>query len=242
MLKRLFGFLIGLIFPPACQACRISLPWEDLSGVCAKCESQIKWLAPPHCARCGRTLKRSKHSSCETCAASKDPLYFDRVFACAAYQGTTREILHRYKFGPREALGHFLSEHMRNFADHYLKKEDFDAVMCVPLDPKRHSSRGFNQSLRLSQKLSKAMKLEEISSVVARKSSPSCQSSLSKIERKANVRDCFFVKNPKALARFKRVLLVDDILTSGQTLSECSRTLKNGGVRSVTALAFARGI
>ncbi len=233
---------MGLLFPPECQVCRSMLPLRDSSGVCPKCESQIQWIKPPHCAGCGRTLKNLKRALCGICESESEPLNFDRAYACAAYQGPAREILHRYKFDRRIFLGNFLSNRILAFADKYLKKQDFDAVMAVPLDPKRHLSRGFNQSSLLSQKLSKAMKLKEISKLVARKSSSSCQSLLSRQERKANLRDCFFVTDKRSLARFKRILLVDDIMTSGQTFSECAKTLKKNGARSVTAFAFARGI
>ncbi len=151
-------------------------------------------------------------------------------------------MLHRYKFGRKTVLKRFLTRHLLDFAEKNLKKEDFDAVLAVPLDPAGHYSRGFNQSRALSSALGKRLKLRDLSRAVGRKRGHSRQSLLAKKERRINVRGAFFLKDKAAFSRFKRVLLVDDILTSGQTLSECAKTLKNAGADSVTALAFARAL
>lgn len=240
MLLKLRDFFIGLIFPPHCQACRKALSFSSAEGLCPSCISCIRWIKGPHCVTCGRTLTLTAEGRCELCRHEGITAHFDRAYVCAAYEGPIREILHRYKFNRKTAVERFISKRLIDFAGRHLHPQDFDAVMAVPLDPVRHFFRGFNQSARLSKTVGRSLKLKEISSLAGRKTSRSCQSLLSKKDRASNVRDVFYLKDPSKFGRFKRILLVDDILTSGRTLSECARALKDAGAGSVTALAFAR--
>ena len=240
MLKRLGASLLGLLLPPRCQACQADLHLSNMMGICASCEARIRWIASPHCQTCGRTLTYTTEGRCELCRSSGETFHFDRAYACAAYEGPLRDILRRYKFGRKKALERFIGSRLVDFATQHFKHSDFDAVMAVPLDPARQFARGFNQSLQLSRMISSAMKLKDISSLAARKKSASCQSLLPKRERKINIQNMFYLRNSDAFKKFKSILLVDDILTSGQTLSECARVLKEAGAYCVTVLAFAR--
>ena len=240
MLHKVFVFLLNVCFPPRCQACRSILPFSNTASVCEPCVSRIRWIEPPHCVACGRSL--GVLGICPACPRGGEKFHFDRALACAAFEGPVREMLHRYKFNRKTVLKSFLTQRLLEFASKNLKKEDFDAVLAVPLDPAGHDSRGFNQSRVLSDALGKKMALKDLSSALGRKKSLSHQSLLAKTARKTNVRGAFFLKDKTAFRRFKRVLLVDDILTSGQTLSECAKTLKESGAQSVTALAFARAL
>lgn len=240
MLHRTCRFLLNVLFPQRCQACRSSLPFSSSAPVCQKCDARIRWIAPPHCVTCGRTLGLA--GLCAACVANPEKFHFDRALACVAYEGPIRKILHRYKFGRKIVLNGFLAERLLRFTERHLKESEFDAVAAVPLDPERRNQRGFNQSRILSAALSEKMKLKDLSPVLGRKKSVSAQALLAKRQRRTNVRGAFFLKDSEPFSRFKRVLLVDDILTSGQTLSECAKTIKAAGAESVTALAFARAL
>lgn len=238
MLNRVFSFLLNVFFPPRCQACRSMLPFSSAVAVCDSCVRRIRWIEPPYCVACGRSLRLS--GICPACPRGGEKFHFDMALACVAYEGPVRNILRRYKFGRKTVLNGFLTRYWLNFASRNLNKNDFDAVVAVPLDPERQDQRGFNQSRIFCAALVKTMALKDLSWALARKKSASAQSLLAKRDRKTNVRGAFFLKDQTPFSRFKRVLLVDDILTSGQTLSECAKTLKGAGVESVTALAFAR--
>ena len=115
-----------------------------------------------------------------------------------------------------------------------------DGVAAVPLDLEKKRSRGFNQSELLSAQIALELKVPDVSKELTRKKSESPQALLAKTDRKINVRDRFAVKNTGSF-RAIRVLLIDDILTTGHTTSECAKTLKNAGAASVTVMACARG-
>ena len=130
---------------------------------------------------------------------------------------------------------------MVDFIAVHLDSKEFDAITAVPLDPDKKMERGFNQSELLSKPLAKQLGLPDLSKDLTRVASSRPQFVLKKTDRERNVRGCFSVKNP-SLFFSKRVLLIDDILTTGQTVSECARVLKDAGTQSVTVLALARGL
>lgn len=238
MLKHLVESVLSLVFPAPCEICGAARTSLGTPGVCEKCFTEIRLIEPPHCARCGRTLKTSS-GRCGECGS--ESFHFDRAFACTWYDGPIQKLLHLYKFGRRKSLRRFLTALMRQFIEHHVNPADFDAVIAVPLDRARKNSRGFNQSELLSKTLAGAFKKKHLHhSVLRRRRAPTPQSSLTKAGRRENVRDAFSVRKTGAV-QSQKLLLVDDILTTGQTASECARALKQAGARSVTVLAFARG-
>lgn len=230
--------LLSLAFPVVCEICGESAPVCPPTGVCESCESGIQWIPGPHCVSCGRTLK-AEMKACAECSGKV--FYFDRAFACARYQDGIKELLHAYKFNGQKHLKRFFIETMRQFIITHLKEFTFDAVVAVPLDTVQERKRGFNQSSLLSAGLSAFLRVPDLSRFLRRKYSHEPQHRMGKFERERNVRDCFHVSDAEKFVS-KNILLIDDILTTGQTVSECARALKQSGAREVTALACARGI
>ncbi|MGH7197655.1 MAG: ComF family protein [Candidatus Omnitrophota bacterium] len=152
-----------------------------------------------------------------------------------------KELLHAYKFGGRKYLAHFFVKLMTRFAKNYLNTADHDAVLPIPLDAEKRRERGFNQSELISAALSRSLGLPHLSGGLRRMKSFSSQSLLPKEDRRSNIAGCFSVNEGFAVKN-KRLLLVDDILTTGYTASEAARALKEAGAGAVTVLACARGI
>ncbi len=236
MLTSILRASSALLFPPACEICSVPLGLQR-QALCQSCESKIRVLQAPFCVSCGRNCL-AENKTCGNCAGD---FYFDRVFAYAYYEGVMREILHHYKFNEKKYVAEYLSEKMISFFKAHLKVNDFDAVLAVPLDPFGHNKRGFNQSALLTRRISKALSLEDRSYVLRRKRPLSPQFLMNKSERKENVRGQFWIAAPESV-RKARCLVVDDILTTGETLSECARVLKEAGAISVTGLTASRGL
>lgn len=239
MLTQIKETALSLLFPPVCRTCAATLPLSSGAGVCPKCASEIKPLRAPHCRTCGRTVSQAGN----ICSECKDrTFHFDAAYAAAVYEGPMKDILQVYKFEKQRSLRNFLTDLLRAFFEKHLADMRFDAVAAVPLDSKRSLERGFNQSALLSKALSKKIGLPEMSGKIKRKPSAIPQSLLGKTERKENVKNAFYVSHGGAFKGLN-ILLVDDILTTGQTASECARILKKDGeARSVTVLACARGV
>lgn len=239
MLRPLFHKILELVFPVQCEACGVKLSWAS-PGVCSSCQSQLKPIPPPHCPFCGRSIPPALAGAktCGHCGAT--PLHFDRAFACTLYEGRMKELLRAYKFDNRKFLSGFFSQIMERFIQTHLETPDFDAIAAIPLDSQKKQRRGFNQSGLLAKRLAKRFGWQNVSKILWRSKSDAPQSLLTKKDRPQNVRGRFHARRD-GLLKNKHILLVDDILTTGHTASECAKALKGAGARVVTVLALARG-
>jgi ComF family protein len=158
------------------------------------------------------------------------------------YEGHAKELLHAYKFGRRKYLKSFFGGLLAEFVRKNIPADSYDCVVALPLDRERVRERGFNQSALLAENLSGCLEAPYFADLVSRRRSAFAQSSLKKEQRKENVRGRFQLRSNHKNIYGKKVLLIDDILTTGQTASECAKIIKSGGARSVTVLAVARGV
>ncbi len=237
MLNRIRSLADTLIFPRSCEICSSVLPASN-PGLCRACESNLRWIRAPHCVACGRTVT-AENQRCAECAS--EHFHFDRAYACVYYEEPVKKLLHLYKFGGRKVLKNFFSGVMDCFIREHFRHMLFDVVVSVPLDKKKERERGFNQSRLLSAHVSRQLGLTEATDKLRRRETTAPQSRLGKAERRRNVKGCFEVLD-LGFFRLKKILLVDDILTTGQTASECAHALKNAGAAWITALACARGV
>ncbi len=229
---------ISLVFPPQCEICERGLEFSTAVGICENCHSEIKFIPAPHCLSCGRTVKNGT-DRCGRCF--HESYHFDRAYACAFYEGNVRELLHVYKFGGRKYLKHFFAETMARFAYQHLDTASFHSIVAVPMDRGKENERGFNQSKKISGEIAGKLGIPDDSKKLRRVKPNSTQHFLAKEDRKRNAKGAFRVTQ-KDFFKPKNVLLIDDILTTGQTASECAKVLKSAGASSVTVLACARGI
>ena len=224
----------SLIFPVQCETCHTPLAPLPPSGVCADCLSEIRLFKPPFCPRCGRTAS-TESGTCGFCAQEK--FHFDRAYACASYEGKMKVLLGRYKFEGRKYLRHFFSRLLTEFFEAHLLRETLSLIAAAPPDAGRHNERGFDQTALLAQALGQRTGIRFSHDLLRRDLSGSPQSLLGRSGRRANVRGLF---RAEADLRGENILLLDDILTTGQTASECARILKEKGAGRVVLLACAR--
>ena len=218
---------LGAFFPRTCEICKKPPSSRHAGALCDFCARTIRFLDEP---------LREK-----TFDEAGETFEFDRALACTAYEGSMRELIHKYKFQNKKHLASFFSELMLDFLRTLPQPVFFDAVCAVPLEWARFKERGFNQSELLARSLAKFLNIPHLSNALKRKESPSPQSRLNKTARKINVKNRFRVSD-KEIFKDRHVLLVDDILTTGHTASECAKVLKSAGAQSVTVLALSRGI
>lgn len=239
MLNRLYETALSWVFPVLCELCEAPLSPYPPSGVCTSCEAQIHWIRPPVCVSCGRGV----HEGVLTCArCAHEHFHFDRAFACAIYEGKIKELLHRFKFNERKYLKNFLGSRMAALLRGNLAEGRFDTVIPVPMDNQKRNERGFNQSELLSRRVAQELELPHDPRRLRRTAGSRPQHFLTKKDRERNARGAFTARANGNSLDGKNVLLVDDILTTGQTASECARALKEAGAASVTVLALARGV
>lgn len=224
------------LFPHECDACGRSLSDRAASGLCPDCARQVVWLEPPQCPRCAWPLAET--GTCARCA--RGLLHVDAALAVAAYAGPMKKLLHAYKFGGRRYLASLLSREVWDRLRGPLTAGRWDAVAAVPLESGRLARRGFNQSRLVARRLGRRLGLPDWSSRLRRRPGGRAQAGLDRHARESNVSGRFVLG--RAVRAGARVLLVDDVFTTGRTASECARVLKDGGASHVTVLALARGL
>ncbi len=216
-----------MLFPPRCVSCR-----ELGSLLCAKCREKFELVEPPLCPHCGRP--RSNGRLCPLC--QRDPLQIDGVRSVAYFDGTLREAIHHFKYYNRQALAIPLGKLMGN----YWEKSPLPAeiIVPVPLHPHRLRERGYNQAALLARELGQSTGLPVAENGLVRMRATRPQVELNAQERKENVSDAFHCSSTEL--KGKRVLLIDDVCTTGATLEACSIALRQVGARSVWGFTLAR--
>lgn len=207
--------LLDLLYPPRCPFCHRA--WEE-EAVCPDCQETLAWLTGT------RAERRIEHI--KLCASALD--YHDQ---------RVRQCVRRYKFSRRQGYARILGPLTAQCArDHFT--ESFDLISWPPLSPKKLRRRGFDQAQLLARAVAQDRGMSE--TALFRKSNRAGQQSLlsSHAARRANVLGAFSLLQPERVAG-KRILLVDDVVTSGSTLSECARLLLTAGASGVWAVTLA---
>jgi ComF family protein len=232
---------LNLLYPAACPACGCATGRVEF---CARCRGAITTPTSPLCPTCGdpfRTAGDTNHP-CGRCLSR--PPRFRRARACAVYHagetaGALAPVLQRYKYNRDISLAHPLGALMAERCP--LPLAEYDVIMPVPLHVARLRWRGFNQAQFLCQAIARprALPIDALSVERVRATRPQVQ--LNEADRRRNVAGAFRVSRPDKV-RGRRVLLVDDVLTTGATVDECSRSLLRAGAQSVDALVLARAV
>lgn len=216
--------------------CKASV--ESHGTLCAKCWKSFNWISNPKCFRCGypfpADLDLGPTPMCPHCAAGECDLDFIRS-ACV-YDDVSKNIMLPFKHASQLQYQTLMSRAMINaLRDLNL---DVDIVMPVPLAWKRLFKRGFNQAVLLARPIAKYYNADLDVGSVTRKYKPDMGHKTSK-QRRENVRGVFKIVNKNSI-KDKKILLVDDVMTSGATFYELNRVLRNAGVSAVYAVSFCR--
>ncbi len=193
----------------------------------------VERIRPPLCPQCGRPQKHQR--LCHLC--QETPLTIDGIRSVAYFGGNLRQAIHRFKYDGIQALAGPLAQFLAEYqADHQLPA---DVIVPVPLHPDREAERGYNQAALLSRALASRLELPTIETALARVRATIPQVTLNALQRRSNVAGAFRARNMHVAGQ--RVLLIDDVCTTGATMDACAQALKAEGVQSVWGLALARG-
>lgn len=223
---------LDLLLPPRCPACGVVTASPD--AFCASCFGQVRWLDASQCARCGEA-EADRHPACARC---REPApAFAAARAAAAYDGPARTVVLRFKHGDATGLAAALAARMARLAPDWLRP---DALLVpVPLHRWRLWRRGYNQAALLATALARATGAATVPDALARTRATALSAGMDRADRAANVAGAIACARPAAVAG-RRVVLVDDVITSGATMDACARSLADAGAQQVVALAFAR--
>jgi len=233
--------ILDIIYPKACVGCDAALSKEERS-LCWDCSCSMVLLKEPRCRCCGLSVQGKVPADFRCYACIKEVRFFTVARSCYVFEGVMRDMVMRFKYEPalwlRDELVQIL---LRAYGIHYEEKAGFDGVLSVPLHKSRFKERGFNQSAILAKGLAENLGLSNINAGLQRVKATYTQTYLSAGQRKSNVRKAFAVRDVKGV-RDKKLLLIDDVMTTGATVNECARVLLEAGASSVSVLTLARGL
>ncbi|MFC2058995.1 ComF family protein [Chloroflexota bacterium] len=227
LLPELKGALLDLLFPLHCLGCG-----AEGSLLCSSCSQALPRVGMPYCQHCGVSIEQG--DLCTLCGSS--PPAIDGMRSLFVFEGTIREAIHHFKYKRLKALAVPLGELLAEYI--YSYPLDMDLLMAVPLHPKRLRERGFNQAALLAQELGKLSSIPVADNLLLRLRDTAPQArALSSDQRSSNVQTAFGCRQR---IDGVRVLLIDDVCTTGATLDACAVALKDAGACFVWGLTLAR--
>ena len=233
---RLLSATADILVPPLCLACRAPLASHE--ALCVACWSNVDFIRPPICDRLGVPMPFGGDGRLVSAAALADPPAYDRARAVARYAGVMRDLVHDFKFNDRQDARRLMARWLADAGRELLGEADL--VVPIPLARLRLLSRRFNQSAMLAQEVCRLSGCAFDPLALVRVRSTRRQVGLSRSERRDNVRGAFAVPPRRRDAiEGRKIVVIDDIITTGATADAASRVLKRAGASRVDVLALA---
>jgi competence protein ComFC len=239
----IFEPLLRMIFPRVCEICSEREAGPSEGFICEHCRKHpraIKRVRAPICKICGLWYEGAitTEFKCRNCFDLE--LEFTCARAAVQYAGLVKEVIHRFKYGRNEWFEPFLAELLIESAVPELRLEPVDLIAPIPLHPKKQRARGFNQAERFASRLSAVLEIAFDTTLLERVRDTDPQAGLDRDDRIANVKNAFHYVGEQKL-KGQRVLLIDDVLTTGVTASSCAKELLKNGAGEVRVWTVARG-
>lgn len=235
--RQLAGLTLDAALPPLCPSCRDLV--ADHGALCPTCWGKLSFITRPYCERLGIPFAFDPGPGILSLEAIADPPAYGRARAAVRYDDVARTLVHAFKYGDRIDLAPTMGRWMAHAGRELLA--DADALIPVPLHWRRQWTRHFNQAVALARAISEASGVPVIDDALRRVRSTRQQVGLTQSERAANVQGAFGLSvEGRAAVRGKRLILIDDVLTSGATVDTCARLLLRSGALNVDVLVFAR--
>lgn len=236
--------LFSLFFPPRCVVCDARLYNND-EVICDDCRKDIQFIDLPDCPICGAGAGKMPHhkgkpdfKQCPTCPSRKRPVYFDRCYSAVYYNDTAADIVKQLKYNRYFIVATLMARLMYIRMQNDFPSIPLDAIIPVPLHPRRLIRRGYNQAEMIAQELSRIINVAVAPEILMRSKFTRKQTDLSDEDRYFNVRQAFLVREP-SLIQTKTFILLDDVYTTGSTLNAAAEPLKRAGAAHVLAFTFA---
>ena len=241
---RVWDSFLALFFPDVCQICRREKATARESYLCHPCRSGvtgIRPVEPPFCNCCGLPFDGAITVEFECANCREQELHFRSARAAVEFSGVVKEAIHRYKYNHAMWFEPLLAGLLVDAAKPSLTSDQWDYIVPIPLHWRRLHTRTFNQSARISRQLSRATAIPLHLKLLKRTQPTHTQTRLSREERTENVKRAFsFISRERIDG--SRIILVDDVLTTGATASACAKLLKQNGAELVDVWTVARGI
>ncbi len=232
--KNMLNNFLNILFPETCPVCQGPAKEHAIAPICAHCWQAVSPYEGPACARCGKPLVSDVSTTCGECL--QDEPAFTSAWSFGLYEGALKKAINLLKYHNVKRLSKPLSDIIIP-----VKTPAVDAVVPVPLYEKRLRQREYNQSALLAKYLAESLGVAVMLNCLVKVRDTVPQVGLRSRERRRNLKNAFIVKQ-RELVEGKNIMLVDDVVTTGATVRECSRVLKKAGVENIYVVTLAHGM
>ena len=235
-MKFIKNIILDILFPRTCPIC-FKIIAEKKSNICSKCQEQIVYIKEPICKKCGKQLYNQEQEHCYDC--TKHEHRYDRGYSCFAYTGKIKASIYQYKYKNKREYADFYIEEMIKIRGNEIRMWNVDTIIPIPLHKRRKRKRGYNQSEIIAKGIGKYLNVKVDTSYVLRTKYTNPLKELNNKERITHLKGAFSIGNKKS--EIKKVLLIDDIYTTGSTINEIADLLKKVGIEKVYVLTICIG-
>lgn len=232
--------IVDLLYPRRCPVCQNIVKKNPKNPlICPECEKKLPYVPEPRCMKCGKPIEQEEQEYCSDC--KRIPKHFEQGFPLFQYVSPIKEGVTAFKYHNRREYADFYSEEIwKRFGTEFLSLQ-LDGILPVPIHRNKRRHRGYNQAELLAEHLSAKLQVPCYKKHLVRRLDTLPQKELNDKERLNNLKKAFFFKGNDV--KLKKVLLVDDIYTSGATIEACTEALFQGGIETVyyTSICIGKG-
>lgn len=238
-LKKVCGTVLDVTFPPACPICGQAAPYEDgiRSRVCPDCRKKITYIRQPRCMKCGKALTDEEKEYCFDC--TKVEHIYTQGAAVFAYTDGIKQSIYRFKYKNRREYAHFYADEIIKMCDSLIQTWQAQALIPVPLHQSKQRLRGYNQAELIAAILGEKLALPVETNLLERSKKTTPMKELSDSQRIKNVKNAFHINGN--IVKYDKVILIDDIYTTGTTIDACASLLLEHGVKNVYFICLCIG-
>ena len=232
--KMLFQML-EILYPRRCAVCdEIEVTGK---GICPLCKDKVHVAGEPACKKCGKPLVDERKEFCTDCG--KKHHVYTQGKAVFVYEGGIRNSMYRFKYGNKREYAEFYSDAAIEKYGTWLKRTEAEVLIPVPMFPRKKRLRGYNQAEVFAQALGRKTGIPVERHLIKRVRNTTPQKELNDLQRRSNLKNAFQLTSD--IVKYKKVVLVDDIYTTGSTMDEISKTLKESGVKKIYYICISIG-
>jgi ComF family protein len=231
--------IVDCFFPPACPVCGSPLAVKNKKRqmLCAACIPQLEYVSEPVCMRCGKQLTKDEQEFCLDCRTARH--FYTRGTAVFAYTDGIRQSIYNFKYHGKQEYAAFYGLEAAKKCGRLVNSWGIDAVIPVPLHAKKKRKRGYNQAELIADEFAGQLNLSVDSEILIRSENTTPMKMLNNTERRKNVEKAFKINTN--VVEYRKVLIVDDIYTTGATIDECAKVLLEHGAEEVYFLCLCIG-
>ena len=234
-IKRIAQGVLDVIYPRTCPFCDGILKREQ--DLCEECYSKLRYIEEPRCKKCGKQLPKDELEYCYDCAITAH-MYKEGV-AVFVYNDMVSKSIYRFKYHNRRYYARAYGVLMARYCKETIKRWHPDVLIPVPIHHKKMQKRGYNQAELMAKELGFQLNIPIDDRILRRTKHTKAQKELTRSERKKNLEKAF--KICADVVEYKKVVLVDDIYTTGSTIDECAKVLMEAGVKEVFFISLSIG-